>query len=86
MDRDPSDGELLLCTFHGRCGHRRQEGLPCATPRCKQGPPTLDEDSCSREGATAQLVLYGEDGEGLALERAAVRFGDEVHYVWRKIR
>jgi len=24
-------------TYWGHCGHVRQEGLPCATPTCKEG-------------------------------------------------
>ncbi len=58
-----SDGEILLRTFHGRCGHRRQSSLPCATPGCKQG---------------GDLFMYG-------YMRCIIPFGDEQHYVWKKL-
>jgi hypothetical protein len=31
-------------TFQGKCGHTRQQGLPCANPKC---------------GETASLTAYG---------------------------
>lgn len=60
---EPSDGELLLNSFHGRCGHRRQGTLPCATPDCDEG---------------GNLHMHG-------YARVEVPFGDERHYVWRKV-
>ena len=75
MDTEPSDGELLLATYHGRCGHRRQHGLPCATPKCKQGQPLYD---------ITVLVSHHRKCV-LTFKRAKVAFGDEIHYVWRKV-
>lgn len=65
METEPSNGELLLATYHGRCGHRRQSGLPCATPGCKEG--------------VGSMALHG-------IVREEVPFGDEIHYVWRRLK
>lgn len=58
-----TDGELLLYTFHGSCGHRRQDCLPCATYGCKD---------------YRDIIGHG-------FEIVEVMFGDEKHYVWKKV-
>jgi hypothetical protein len=75
MGTDLSPGELLLHSYHGRCGHRRQSGLPCATPGCKAGDMWMVH------------IAFNVDGPGSHryYERTQVEFGDEKHYVWRKI-
>ncbi len=71
-----SDGEILLRTHHGRCGHRRQDGLPCASPDCIAGRATgVWADGDGR-------LWAGKERTGL--RRRLVRFGDEEHHVWEQ--
>ena len=69
-----SEAELLLRSSHGRCGHRWQPDLPCATPGCRFG--------------TDSEFVYARGPDGRidhAFWRIEVPFGDEKHYLWQAL-
>jgi len=55
-----SQAEVLLRTFHGRCGHRRQTNLPCATPVCREGTEALELRSGSKVARRIMVPFGGE--------------------------
>lgn len=55
-----SQAEILLRSFHGRCGHRRQTNLPCATPGCREGTEA-PEMWCECWVARRIMVAFGDE-------------------------
>jgi hypothetical protein len=55
-----SQGEILLHSFHGKCKHRRQGTLPCATPGCKEGTEA-PEMRCDDYVARRITVPFGDE-------------------------
>ncbi len=55
-----SQAEILLRSFRGRCGHRRQTNLPCATPECHEGTDE-HEMRCGDWVARRIMVPFGDE-------------------------